>query len=204
MRHNLACDSREYGATVLIIQPGGRFPERPCAVCAWKMFVLRRLRVIHRSPARTCTRSGSGSGSASASASALGVVVCAAHRAVAHRCRLAAVVRFFEMLTQADSTGVDGFRRADLLSASQNDGSAGVGGCRGRIAKRLNRAGASSVVVVVVGGGEGGYSASQPWHGELLRKVYNSRHRAGRIALVISAHVQATDSHVYMLHNGVD
>ena len=38
MRHNLACDSREYGATVLIIQPGGRFPVRDLrGLCAWKM-----------------------------------------------------------------------------------------------------------------------------------------------------------------------
>ena len=42
MRHNLACDSREYGATGLIIQPGG-FPERPARfvlenVCAAHVF----------------------------------------------------------------------------------------------------------------------------------------------------------------------
>ena len=43
MRHNLACDSREYGATVLIIQPGGRFPET-CAVCAGKCLCCARFR----------------------------------------------------------------------------------------------------------------------------------------------------------------
>ena len=43
MRHNLACDSREYGATVLIIQPGGSFPET-CAVCAGKCLCCARFR----------------------------------------------------------------------------------------------------------------------------------------------------------------
>lgn len=44
MRHNLACDSREYGATVLIIQPGGRFPERPARFVRGKCLCCARFR----------------------------------------------------------------------------------------------------------------------------------------------------------------